>query len=293
MLSDNLLEKIEFTEEWKELFLKYQGLFGDEIEPYCRAYMSSEITMAEAMEKIRRFESEDVSPYTVDLMFLLNLTGYLWEKYQESGISEEIFINSMKDITYKTKECIDVKGVWGTFVLSWFNGFFKNGRYGLGRLQYDKIPLVIDSVTVKGHTFKKGDMVLWCHIPSSGPLTHELCIESYKMAYRIHKDIVKDGVLPIFCGSWFLYPEYIKVFGEESNITRFSKDFDIFHVNREETFRDSWRVFGMDCDNTDALPSKTSMQRKFIEYIKGGGSFGHANGLLLFDGDKVITGRED
>ena len=110
------------------------------------------------------------------------------------------------------------------------------------------------------------------------------------MAYALFPKRVKNGILPVFCGSWLLYPDYAEVFGANSNIIKFAKDFHIFFVQIQETFRDGWRVFNTLCyDNPDLLIQSTSMQKNFVRYIKENRPFGSGTGILLFDGEKVIT----
>ncbi len=290
MLFENLLDKIGFDNEKKREYFKYQDMIGDKIEVYSKKYMCENMPMSEALENIHKFKSENISEYTIDLVFLLNSTGFLYDEYRKKGISEGIFINTMKDILYKVNECMKFKGIFGTFVVGWFDGFFKLDRLGLGRLQYDICPET-EEIKLSKYTINAGDFVLGCHIPSAGPLKHELCMESYAMAYNLFKDRLKDGILPIKCHSWLLYPEYIKVFQKAcKNIFKFISDFEIYNLNKQEKFEDAWRIFYTDYDgDTDKLSGETKLQREMREHIKNGGTFGEGQGVILFDGKNVIT----
>ena len=147
-------------------------------------------------------------------------------------------------------------------------------------------------VTVDDFTLNKGDFVLRCHIPSGGPLKPELCRESFQIAYEFFTDRLKDGILPIVCRSWLLYPDYTDVFGENSNTVDFAKNFKIISVHETEGFDEAWRVFGVDYEgDVSKLPTDTTLQRNFIEYIKEGKAFGGGTGVLLFDGKEVLTRR--
>ena len=206
MIAENLLDKIGFCAGLKKEYYKYEKLLAAKLEPYVKAYMSGETSISNALLKIHNMKDENISSYTLDLMFILGCTGFLLEKYREKGIPEDIFTDTMKDIKYKTAECIKVKGIFGTFVADWYDGFFKLGRIALGRLQYDiglKLEKKIDTC---GYTISTEDFVLGCHIPSSGPLKHELCFDSYLLAYDYFKDRIKDGILPNVCGSYRMYP---------------------------------------------------------------------------------------
>lgn len=289
MINPQLLTEMGFT-AGNQLDIKMLSVnLSTLVSPLAEEYMQGKISIKEVAGNLSALN--DV--YGANLIFLLECIPALKKRYEKDGISREIFVNTLRDIKYKYDECVAVKGGPGIFAFDWYDGFFRGGRYALGRLQYDQQPLDCDDITVSGHTVSKGDMVLWCHIPSSGPLNHEDCIASYKMAYEFHNDKVKNGILPIFCGSWLLYPDYYgTVFPEGSNTAEFIRDFHILFVHPQDTFRDAWRIFGKDYDgNPHNLPAHTSMQKRVIAHLENGGSFGSATGVILFDGEKVITRR--
>ncbi len=290
MIAKDLLEKLEITGSLGADFDKYNSLVGKECEKYADSYMKDEIDDYEAQKLLDALETEEISKYTLYLIFLLHSTAALLENYKKEGISEEIFYASMMDFKYKIRECREVEGVFGIKSYMWYNGFFKELRHAFGRLQFDRIKHEGEPIERAGHIVFEGDFVLNCHIPSAGPLLHEDCIESYKMAYKFFKDKLIDGILPIVCWSWLLYPKYRDVFGINSNVCRFAADYRIFKEEDTDVFGDCWRVFGRDYEgDISVLPENTSMQRAFKAYIKNNGTYGHARGILLFDGDKVLT----
>lgn len=290
MLVKNLIYEIGFTEDEQRAYDTYKNMIGDRMEAYAEAYMHGNISFSEALAEVRKFQSCSLHQYTIDLLFILDCTSFLLEKYEAAGISKDIFINTMRDIKYKLAECIRVKNVFGTFVVEWYEGFLCLERIALGRLQYDISTHTKDAVAINDYTINKGDFILGCHIPSAGPLKPELCIESFKMAYEFFENRLNNGILPITCCSWLLYPPYQEVFGESSNVADFARNFEIVDFQNEETFSDAWRVFGMEFDgDTNRLPAGTTMQRNFIDYMKKGHSYGVATGFALFDGESVLT----
>ena len=96
-----------------------------------------------------------VSPYAVDLLLFIFLSAPLRERYRQRGVADEIWRDSMLDLRYKLVECHDVYGVWGSFVASWFAGFFTLGRFALGRLQFEQIALGYDFAQ-NGVSLRKG-----------------------------------------------------------------------------------------------------------------------------------------
>ena len=289
MLAENILDRIGLSAEYKEQYFHYSGILGNILEPYAAEYMQSTLPIWDYFQKIHAIT--DVHPYTVDFMFVLACTGYLEEKWKSMGISNEIFENSMKDILYKLEECIQIKKIFGLFVGSWYGAFFHDNLMALGRFQYRMRHLPLqegESLNICGKTYTAEDKIVDFHIPSSGPMTREACMDSFRRAYDMFSEQRIGGVLPMFCGSWLLYPDYEEVFSASPNILAFRNDFTIFDVHSQEHFSDSWRVFGTDETDIEKLPERTSMQRNFKTYMKHHTCFGSGCGIVLFDGEKVI-----
>lgn len=291
MLVKNLMNEIGFTKDEQNKYYKYKDLIGTGMDSYAEEFMCGKISFNDALDKVHKFQSCELHQYTIDLLFVLECTSFLLEKYKANGIAEKIFIDTMRDIKYKLEECIKVKNIFGIFVIEWYENFLYLKRITLGRLQYDISTYNGHTMTINNCIINEGDFVLGCHIPSSGPLNPELCIESFKMAYDFFRSKLNNGILPIMCSSWLLYPQYKEVFGEKSNISVFASRFEIVDIQHNEKFNDMWRVFGVECGSMDinALPSDTTMQKNFIRYMKKGQSFGAATGFILFDGKNVLT----
>lgn len=289
MIAENLFDKIGFTDVMIKEYEKHKNLIDDKFEVLAKETVFNNISMLESCLKARSIVPS-VSKYTIDLMFILECTGYLLIKYRENNIPDDMFYNSMLDIYCKTQECIKVKNVFGIFVAEWFDGFFKLKRFAFGRLQYDITRHNKEDLVIGNRIIQNGDLVLWCHISSLGPLLHEQCIESYKMAYGYFRNELKDGILIIQCDSWFLMPDYMDILkGSSPNIYKFAKDYKIFGVNYSDEFKIGWRIFGVDVDgrNTENLPQNTRLQRGFIDHINSGGKFGSGKGVLFFDGFNI------
>lgn len=224
--------------------------------------------------------------YTVHLVFLLICAILIKPVYDERGISEEVYIDTMTDISYKVTECKKLYGVYGVDVFAWYHALFGVYTFKLGRLEYAVGELVYDSY--KDYAVK-GDRVYNMHIPSAGPLTYDLIMDSLKRAYDFFKP---EKYLIVHCGSWLIYPPYAKeVFAEGSNIRGFYDLFDI--VGEQESGRHAihrWVWYKPD-ENTPVseLPTETSLQRRFIQYFADGGKSGVGKGLIVFDGERIVN----
>lgn len=292
MIVENLLEKIGFSAEMQEDYLKYRAIADERIFECAKEYLDHKMTMYEAKEKLDAMGIKNMSIFTVYLLFVLECTDWLKDKYLQNGRNDEMFITAMRDILFKTNECKERFGVFGIEAFTWYNGFFSMGRFATTRLQFDKSLWYEETIKLSNYTVKPGDLVFRCHIPSDGPLTYEKRLASYKELYNFYKDELKDGILIIHCDSWILYREYIeKVYKETSNIVDFSKDFEMYGARKYDSFINCWRVFYKDFEgDTSVLPQKTSMQKAFVKYLNNpDANHGTGKGFILFDGEKILT----
>lgn len=241
-------------------------------------------TVFPALDKIS--EETGTNKYTVHLLYYICLSKQTRVMYEEKNIPYNIFYDSMCDLKWKLFECHKVKGVWGSFVAWWFPRFFDLTRFALGRLQFETITFDRDLYSKNGYEIKKGDTVLNVHIPSAGPFPHEQCIDSYNRAREFYKVIFGDKPTVFVCSSWLLFPKHKEILPENSNIRKFMEDYDIIESSDNNNFKDMWRIFNKDfTGNVDDLPSETSLQKIYKDYIRKGNTVGSGFGVLLFDGN--------
>ena len=263
----------------QELFYRYIYVYNkDELENYDVVF-----PLLDEVSKIT-----GIHTYTVQLLFFICLTKHTRKMYQDRFIPYEIFRNSMSDMKWKIIECYNMYGIWGTFVAFWFPRFFNLTRFALGRLQYETYSCK-ESYDNGIYHINPGDKVINIHIPSSGPLTKEACMESYKKAYEFYQSEFEGDVIPFVCDSWLLYPKHTEFLPENSNILKFMEDFTIVNTKIDENYSDLWRIFQLDYhQNIDDMPQATSLQRAYVEWIKKGNPVGTGYGIFFFDGENII-----
>lgn len=285
----HFLEKEDFPATAREALVQAARSIPDKLDAILSFYEQSYDHEATVPMVKQLHKNSGVHEYTI-WMILLILAA---EKARPFYKTEEIYWNTFCDLRYKAQECFDVYGIWGTFVAHWYPIFFNGSIVKMGRMEYQirKCPFKTPQ-TVMGITVNPGDPILALHIPTSfEPFDKEARIESYRMAWRY---FCPDGrPLVCVCGSWLLYDQYEEVFVPGSNINSFRKEFHMLYSKPADTFTNCWRVFGSKHQlPTEDLPEKTSLQRAFKRYMLAGGTHGNGTGVIVFDGEKLLSASE-
>lgn len=219
---------------------------------------------------------------SVDLVMMVDCLPVMQQRYQERAISEEIFWDTAKDLTYKLIECYHNRGVWGNFVTFWYPEFFRLERFALGRLQFEHRAFPYEGV----EGIEKGQTVYNCHIPSSGSLPPELVEDSFRRAKAFYAHELNGKPMPVYCSSWMLYPPHVALFPEGSNLRRFAERFTLVDAVEDVTNHDFWRIFNRPWDPSlplEELPEDTALRRAFKAFLMAGNAMGSGKCLLWFN----------
>ena len=214
-----------------------------------------------------------VDRFTVMMLFMLCFSRHLKVIYTRRGYSEKMYFDVLGDLACKNTECYTIKGVYGSFVSQWEFKIFNLELFAFGRLQFEPRRLEKEYKISTG-ILPAQSSVLSIHIPSSGRLETELCIDSVKCAQDFFG---KSSVF--YCHSWLLYPDNRKIITPPSNILKFMDLFEI--VAAEESTDDLWRIFGTeDLSDFAALPENTSLRRDYKRWLLSGNKVGIATGFI-------------
>ena len=288
MTLEQLLDLIELTDSEKTRIISLSWRFP-RVRELAQEYMSGKVAYADAVAEFEALVTEEASVWALDILYVCECFTLLKKKYDEKGYSEKLFVDSAKDIMVKIRECVIVRGDIGTVHIGWFEKYFTLERVACGRLQFGcHTTYPFEKYEKNGIVLNKGDLILDCHIPSQMPLPEEACFDAYRRAYEHYSHLFPDGIIKIFCGSYLLTPQLQHLFG--ANTRRFASDFDVVHVRPWDSFHDAWRIFDTkDISDLDKLPRTTSLQRRFADYMKEGGEFATAFGVIFFDGEKIVN----
>jgi hypothetical protein len=221
--------------------------------------------------------------FTMSMLFFLCLGHPLLRRYAACGISEAVFDNTMADLRYKLEECRLVYGVVGSFVPSWFIGFFELTRFGLGRLQFEIVHTKRDHM-VGGALLPAGSAAINVHIPRSGErLRHDAVMDSYRAAAEWFADRFPEGEPVFTCHSWLLYPWNLEVLATGSNLAAFIGDYEVVESEDYGDYQEVWRLF--DCHFTGSaadLPQDSSLRRAYADRIARGEPTGYGRGFFRY-----------
>lgn len=221
----------------------------------------------------------------------------IWHKYNEKGINEKIFFDTMDDIKIWINDYYEKTGKYGLDELNWIMNHMNMKIFKLGRLQFQLFAYCFSSEYRKNGTeIHFGDKVLNIHIPRGEKLDIVQCKNSViKAVDFFNKYYPEYSGNNFICISWLLYPGNINYMDENSNIIQFTKMFDIIDISntpaptfrwlfkkevKNSTLLKSYKKHGT-YYNTNELPLKTSLQIKAANYINNGGTFGEGKGILI------------
>ncbi|MBE6775727.1 MAG: hypothetical protein E7543_06000 [Ruminococcaceae bacterium] len=200
--------------------------------------------------------------------------------YREKGISDEIFYDTMKDITVWSENFRQERGITGIDNLMWIQNHLNCKIFRLGRLQFQPfsfyLPPCVSKEKRKSAGIKLGERVLNVHIPQGEKLLKEECEKSFAMAEEFFRDISYKAFI---CDSWLLCERNRDFMSEDSNIIRFAEMFEILG-STDNSAQTVERVFGKKESDPRHYPETTSLQRQCKNYILSGGNPGTGFGII-------------
>lgn len=226
-----------------------------------------------------------VHEYTGHMLLMICLSKTLKKYYQLVGVDEKIWYTSMCDIKYKLDECKCVFDIWGSFVASWYEGFFRMTRFGFVKLQCELCKFEKD-YEKDGIVLTPESMVINVHIPRTGTkLDRESLQQSYKEASDFFKDKLGERPHAFVCSSWLLFPRNLEVLDPSSNLYNFISGYDILNSENFLNYGDVWRLFDVKYEgDVEKLPQDTSLRRAYADWIRKGEKTGWGFGVQIYQG---------
>ncbi len=129
-----------------------------------------------------------------------------------------------------------------------------------------------------------GDAVLQIHIPGGSPMDFAACGRSLEEAERFFGEYFPEhGFKAFACDSWLLDIQLEVMLPERSNLVRFLQEFYRFPTRGTTQSALRW-IFGEPPEDLTKAPKDTTLRRKVIEHVLGGGGMVGGGGFVLLDG---------
>lgn len=257
-------------------------LFDESKKEYAK---SPDLDYLRYINTLKTIGAEASLPWeSLSLLFYICLVPQLYAYYAQRNLPEALCRTSLEDLKWKLQECRQVYGLWGSFVPDWFAGFFRLTRFTFGRLQFELVQFPKSYIEKRLSAPEGMAQAVNIHIPSSGPLLHEECLRSYRLAADFFRSAFPGNTVAFVCNSWLLYPEHRNFLPAHSRILDFMADFDIYSSYPDPDGNDLWRIFGLpDCSDTVNLPERTSLQQAYKKWLLAGNTPGIGLGLFFLD----------
>ena len=166
---NEMFEKLNIRKDALEYFTKIEERIladkemNEEISAKAYEFMTSDNrNFKELLDFIGGYEDKlKEHPYTLYYLITLRCLPYFREQYEEDErLTEEMFWQGVDDMRCKLNECLEMHGIYGSFVAGWFGDMLTKRRVALGRFQYLIKRYEADTFrTPYGHTIEKGSYI--------------------------------------------------------------------------------------------------------------------------------------
>lgn len=201
------------------------------------------------------------------------------ELYLSRGIPEDIFYDTMSDITIWADVCRRDWGTWGIHgQFGWLSNHLRATLFRLGRLQFEIKHFRCDEYNKNGRSVRRGDPVMNIHIPEGDPLTKEKRFDSYRRAHDFF------GMDVFVCDTWLFYPRHTEFLQPDSNILDFTRDFEIIDSSEKSgDYGNMWRIYGhRESYDPAELPRDTGMRRAYADWLAKENKTGSGYGVRFY-----------
>ncbi len=241
---ENLIKELNFPDEIENVIKRNYYDKKDKIVKISEiAYKSNNLD----------FPLLNYSP-EIYLTVVTNLLVNKYWDYREKNVSDEIIINTFKDVVLRSTLFLQQTGTVGLSKedVIWFRHIMAINIFKIGSLQYQPFKMIyLDEVTIGEpymiFTEKQYEIlpvntpVINCHIQKGANLKSEKVDESLDKAKKFFRVIFPDINYKYFlCYSWLLYPSMVNSLSESSNIRSFASKFTVIGScdDSEQSFKE-------------------------------------------------------
>lgn len=266
MDNSKLFHMLDFPVEVTEALEAYGKSRVLQIPKDIKENLFKRVCWEAAVVELKELLGEDEYGYKILWELLHLVCKHTYAQYQKKGISDEIFVATMKFCTRYLEEHYRNFGMYCFTMAWWFPRELAFLEFRVGELEYE---------------FVQGtEREIHIHIPSDADLRKASVVASIRAFYEFRsKYFAEWEEVRLVCDSWLLAPVLKEFLDETSNILAFQDMFELDVINTEATWFMSF-VFPGHSEVTENLPERTSLQRKMKAHLLEGKPVGVAKGHL-------------
>lgn len=262
-----LCNLIDIPEVVQDILVKYEEEIDFKSIEKELDQMNDPTSWEKAIEGLSKLLEPDEDGFKM-LTCQLHAACCTYVKYKEMGISDDIYVGTMKFFSrflYHHKKIHgDYKYVWGW----WAVRQISMQEFRIGDLEYEM-------------TLQEDKKLISIHIPSDADMTSSNLRKSYLEARDFFTIYYPEfAKADMFCFSWLLAPSLRQLLSNSSRIVQFQNSFQITSQEDDSPSFLDW-VYGKRDIPFENLPEETSLQRKLKPYLLNGGKIELANGTLI------------
>lgn len=210
------------------------------------------------------------------LAVILKLAVDVKARYENAGIDEKIYYDTMSDI----KIWCEKTGNKGIREYMWLRNHLKFELFRLGRLQFQIYPCKNKTMLYNKLPFNYGDNLIYIHIPEGEKLDKDKCKESLTMAEEFFNKYFPTFRYEYYiCESWLLFEGNRDFMKSDSNIVGFMSLFDICYSMKVDV-QAIERIYGKRKLIKKNYAENTDLQRRAKAYMQNGNKLGVGVGVI-------------
>lgn len=267
MTLENLLKLLEFDSQDSSLILSVSDGLTAEEKQYFYKNLSDKNNFENAEKRLIARLLPDERGLKILKVMLETACFFSYEKYLSKGISQKVFIDTMKCFSRFSNEYKTQNGVFG------FDRSFWTGRqlslmlFRIGELEYE----LTNTEDLKP--------IVCLHVPSSSDLSKNAIEKSVTSAEEFLKEKFPEYESANYIiSSWLLSPSLNEILPKTSKILAFQSMFEITKTTPSDGYK-FW-VYGSNDIAPVDFKEETTLQRGIKSYVLSGKVFLSAEGVL-------------
>lgn len=279
----HLCEKIDLPPEARDTALRALSHWE---KPLLRAVRHSDLEHLSACTRRLRLNRKKGAAFC--LAFCLLQAEQAYTEYQKRGIPDEIYYDTMRDITVWVNTLQAEENIVGLAEISWLRHTLYLNLFKIGRLQYQFFTAnhLLSGLSPRTqYPIKSGEAVLNIHIPAGGRLSLDDCRASLAAARDFFEKYYPQYDYKGFvCDSWLLDCHNADFMRPDSNIVRFRELFDTVYQTAapmNEITRRLWGELTVSKSKIADFPAETDLQKRTKAYLLSGGKTGNGYGFIV------------